>query len=778
MMKLNKIVIIIELIIIFFYLFIIFHSLIIFPINIILGIICVLFLPGYNLLNLIKPRSKIIKKLGYMTILSLAIENIYMFFYYFLLYDIVTTPQKPGFVFNSIMLIIAFQIINLILILVNELKKYRKKVKNNFYLKKFEYKEHEKERNKNFDYNIINFIKEKINGKILLVYIGFIISLILMCISCVPSYVLYNQFGLIHREYRQNFTFFRGVQPVFYLFLIISILCLTYILFFTKNKYLILISFSIFMYCLWILPYIQIGNYFGEDSYFLMESYNNYLKYGIKTEEIIQISGERQVKYSTSFYIRKEIGGQSFRYSTGIFTAIILTSATGADINFTLWYLYPLIFVFSPFFFYSIFQKFSNKEGNNNLNLIILTILAMLTTQFLKCAHSATTTVLGVYIFLILVIEFFDLMHEREIKFKIINFLLIVFLYIFLCLTHFEECIYFLLLIPLYCLYFLFFELKKTRLFNVSLKKNPNRKFKGHSNYTFKIKLEHNSIFKNDYFTQKYLKRTLIMIGFLLAILLLIFYLIQEFFGNITIYYLIITEEDTNFTDDLINFYNLYENTKFIKTPFIKDSFLISFYIIRIIILGIITLTIVVYLIFFKFYRYLLWIYNNIFFFLKKMFYIVKKIISLKFLQFLIFPIFFGVILLIDWLYYPFLQEQGLLLIIELILNYTIIIFHIFLIIKGVLYYKIENDKQNYFLISIFASSSVMVFCFISGNVFVTYHLLNSKFLPIFMILNLIIIQDTYFKDFMRKKKIYLILFIIFILFLGTYYSLNKIGWE
>ena len=93
-----------------------------FPLNLLLGIICVLFLPGYNFLSLIFSKYSRIKKLGYMIIISLAIENIFMFFCYFFLYSQVTTIQKPGFVFNQLYLILSFQLINLILIIANEFK--------------------------------------------------------------------------------------------------------------------------------------------------------------------------------------------------------------------------------------------------------------------------------------------------------------------------------------------------------------------------------------------------------------------------------------------------------------------------------------------------------------------------------------------------------------------------------------------------------------------------------------------------------------------------------
>ena len=71
-----------------------------------------------------------------------------------------------------------------------------------------------------------------------------------------------------------------------------------------------------------------------------------------------------------------------------------------------------------------------------------------------------------------------------------------------------------------------------------------------------------------------------------------------------------------------------------------------------------------------------------------------------------------------------------------------------------------------------------MILSFIAVNLYLTFHLLNARFIPIFIYFNLIIIQNTYFRDLMNKPKILLFLMIILILSLGTFYSLNKIGWE
>ncbi|MHA1492120.1 MAG: hypothetical protein ACTSRI_21025, partial [Promethearchaeota archaeon] len=111
---------ILEIFLIFFYVLLTLFSIVLQPINLILGIICVLFLPGYNLLNLIKPHFKLIEKLGYALILSLALENILMFSMYLSVYNLVTYVKQPSFVgliYNQVLLILLIQFINLIFIL-------------------------------------------------------------------------------------------------------------------------------------------------------------------------------------------------------------------------------------------------------------------------------------------------------------------------------------------------------------------------------------------------------------------------------------------------------------------------------------------------------------------------------------------------------------------------------------------------------------------------------------------------------------------------------------
>ena len=103
-----------------------------------------------------------------------------------------------------------------------------------------------------------------------------------------------------------------------------------YIIFFTENKYLILLSISVFLYTLWILPYLQIKNFFGWDSKLLYDLYQSYLNFGLKAEN----------NYSLTQNIYNVM--VPHRYSTNIFTTILLVNATQINVSFVLWFIFPL----------------------------------------------------------------------------------------------------------------------------------------------------------------------------------------------------------------------------------------------------------------------------------------------------------------------------------------------------------------------------------------------------------------------------------------------------
>lgn len=338
MMKIDKFFLIIEIILISLYMYTIIFSILILPLNIILGILCILFLPGYNLLNLIKPNFSIIQKTGYMTIISLGLENIIMFFSYIFLYDIVTTPENPAFYFNNILLITSIQIINIVLIIINQIK--RLKVKEISATSQDDSLTIKKGLKIEKDI-LLNFIA----------FIGFCFSLTFLGIS-----VFKYEKATYRFLYSYDFTFFYNLPYTFYIFLITTIISLTYIIIYSKNRYLILISLSMFLYCLWILPYLQFGDYFNDDSHALFYFIRDYQIYGIRA-------------YNDSCFLiynatKKTI--TDFGYSTSLFTGIILMYATTESIDVVLWYIYPIIFITIPFFFYSIFERFLEKKIKTN----------------------------------------------------------------------------------------------------------------------------------------------------------------------------------------------------------------------------------------------------------------------------------------------------------------------------------------------------------------------------------------------------------------------------
>ena len=618
------------------YIYMISFSIFIFPINLILGIICVLWIPGNNLLKLIKPKSTLVEKIGLTVIFSIALDNIIMFFYYIFLYNVVITPENPWFFFNEKLLIYIILFLSLILILLNQFKNLR-----NVETKK----------------NIKEYMTLEINldPKVVLVYIVFGLSIALLIISTLSSRISNNAFSEVQIEYNYTFTFFNNVPLIFYLFLAISISCLIYIIFFTKNRFLILISISIFIYCIWIIPYLQIGNYFSNDPNILSKIYNNYLIYGIRTR-------------STNPFIVKTSTFTNYMYSTSLFTSIILVSATGVDINTVLWYIYPLIFFFIPFLFYSYFQKYSKEDKEDSLICnIILTILAMLSPIILRNAHSATTGVIGAILYIILVVEFFDMVNNKGSNFKIRNFFSIIFLFFFLCLTHVEECFYFLFLIFLYLIYFAFFESRKIKFKNT---------FDSSSVGSISNSIKNKNRFK----INNEIKRVLLFVGSLLIVLSLIFYITLEFFGYLNFYFITLVSTDSI----LVNIFNNYLSTR-VPLPLLAGTYHINFYIIGIIIFGLILFLMFCY---FTLFKYNDMIYSWIVKIIKKIHLALKKVISLKYFLLSFYILFFTAVLIIEMYFIHFLQEEGLFLIIEIFLNYSILFFQSFLFVIGIFYYK------------------------------------------------------------------------------------------
>ncbi len=735
-MKLNRVYLLIELLLLFFYFFIILFSITIQPINIILGFVFVFILPGYNLLSILKPRYKFIEKIGYAIVISIALESTFMLGSYILFYNLVSYPESSttGFIFNPIILISAVLSINLILIFIKKIKNYKGKPNN-----------HSKK------INFISFlgsINRHLKLKDMIIIISFVLSLIFLCVSTIFSKVPNNDYLVNYVDYRSDFTFFSRVPIIFYFFLIISILSLAYIIFSLRNSYFILSMISLFLYCLWILPYLQIDNYFNHDSYFLLNLYEIYLNEGILSFHGYQIT-------ISNF--------DTLRYSTSLFSAILLSSATSMHINFVLWYLYPLFYIFLPFFFYSVLKKYVKVKKKNELILILLVIFILFTPQFLKYGHAPGTGVLGIIIYLILVVEFFNLMQKN--KFNISNSFLIILLYFLLSLTHTEECLYFLFLIISYSIYHFFFEIKKIKIHNSTNLLISNKKLKKESSILTEI--IDRTIQENK------LKIKLIKILFLLIILTLTFYITLEFFGYFEIYFQSALG-NIRFFDF---FYDLIVDNQITVPFFLRGTETISTFMISFIIIGYLLLFIIFYLLFFKGYRYLFFLYNLILKIFKKIYHTVKKLILNKIFQFLFFPL---IITLIIWLNLSVLgnTEENLgLKIIALILSYLILIIQLFFFMKGVIFYQIENVKQNFYLLTIIASSIIMVILLIS-DIWLVIYILHTRFLVVFVFCTSIMFQETYFSQhLMKKRMIYLKFLTILVLSLGLFYSLRTLAY-
>ena len=736
-MKLKRIFLVTELFFIFIYYLMTLFSIIVQPLNLIFGFFIVFILPGYNLLKILKPDFSFIEKLGYVIIVSLAIENIFMLFSYIILYNYTTYPEttSSGFIFNSTLLITAILFVNIILIIINEYRCFKSK------------KEFDKINERKSIINLNN-IKEILNIKVITILAFFGLSLIFLCISTTFSNVPNNDYLSNYSDYKSNYTFFYRVPLVFYVFLITSILCLVIIIFYIKNPYIILISISIFIYCLWILPYLQIGNYFSHDTYNLSRYYEIYLDHGIMTH------------YGYNFVIPNF---DSLRYSTSLFTTILLITATNCSLNFALWYLYPFLYIFLPFLFYSIFNRYSENKKKNYLILIISVIFIIFTPQFCKYGHATGTGVFGTLIYFILIVEFYDLIKKKELNSR--NFFIIILLYFFLCLTHTEESIYFLALMIFSFIYYLFVEFKEINgipTSNVAYMKNP-------------IKKESFSLYQilQKRFIYDRVKNNHIRFGILLFFLILSFYFSNEFFGYLRHYFLL-TFGKFAFLEFI---YEFYQFTKVKIFFFLRGALEFSIFVLISTILGVLLFSLLLYILFFKKFEHILKIYNIGIRFFKKIFNIFKKLTSKKLFQILFFPISFSFIVFID-LFVLFALETSLFLtVISLIISYSIIVIQIFFLIKGVQYYKLKNDTQNYFIISMIASSAVMILLILTGDLWLATYVFHTKYSSYLIFFNLIIIQNTYLKDLKENKYFYFILILILTLFLGVFYTLRTLAY-
>jgi len=133
-MKLRRVFLLIELVTLLIYFLMILFSVILQPLNMILGFFFVFILPGYNLISILKPEYQFSEKLGYMIVLSLALESALMLFSYIILYNFETYPESNtrGVIFNPIILISSILFINLILTFIKRRRNHNIKQNNDF----------------------------------------------------------------------------------------------------------------------------------------------------------------------------------------------------------------------------------------------------------------------------------------------------------------------------------------------------------------------------------------------------------------------------------------------------------------------------------------------------------------------------------------------------------------------------------------------------------------------------------------------------------------------
>jgi hypothetical protein len=316
----------------------------------------------------------------------------------------------------------------------------------------------------------------------------------------------------------------------------------------------------------------------------------------------------------------------------------------------------------------------------------------------------------------------------------------------------------------LYFIYYLFIKLKKIEknsIFSPDFLKSPS---KVESFYLHQI------VFQE--LAQKKIKNVHKKFSALLCMLILIFYIANEFFGWFKIYFLMLFD---NFPF-LAIFYDSFIQTNIIVPFFLRGEISFSIFIIASIFLGVFLLNFIIYLIFFKKFNFILKIYNTGINFVKKIHYYITKLISKKIFQVFFFIIFFSLIIFIDFFILVPLEETILLTIIALILSYSIMVIYIFFFFKGIKYFKLKDDRQNFFLISLFSSLTVVLILIITGSLWLAVYVFHGKYLSHFVFFSLIILQNTYIQKLREKRNNFLICLVILVIILGIFYSLRTLA--
>lgn len=190
--------------------------------------------------------------------------------------------------------------------------------------------------------------------------------------------------------------------------------------------------------------------------------------------------------------------------------------------------------------------------------------------------------------------------------------------------------------------------------------------------------------------------------------------------------------------------------------------------------LGAFLLILASYKLFFNNFGILLKINNIVIKIIKKIYNLFKKLIITKVFKILFFLVFFSLIIYINTFFIS-KETTFLLIIFTLFLGYLIFSIQLFFFCMGIPYYQIKNDKQNFFLSAIIVSSALAAVMLIIGGIWVTVYLLASRIVSSLTFFNLIIIQNTYFKEFIEKRKKYLMCIIVLIFILGVFVSLRTL---
>lgn len=701
------------------------------PINLILGFIIFFIYPGINFLNLIRKNYSLSYKLGFGVMFSLAIENVLFFIGYILLYNFNSYPDinTTGFIFNSFFLVITVILINILLIALNLANIYKKD--NNPVPIKCK--------------SLIRTFRDKIDLKKSLIIFFFLISLILICISTYFSYFPEESSYTLNRaDYRDDFTFFFRVSPWFYIFLVISIILFVYIIFQIENKYIILILVSFFLYVLWILPYLQIKSYFSHDTHLLMRAYNIYVEEGISV-------------FNDYRFVIPNF--DTLRYSTGLLTAILMTNSCSVSIDFALWYIFPLFFTFLPFIFYSFIEQNSEGRKRNAVLLSVGLVFVLFTPQILKYGHATGTGLLGTIIMFILIFEFMNIIKKENIS--LFDILLVIFLYIFLAITHTEEGLYFIVFVLLFSLYYLFIEMQYPQIkeeFKLITSQKHNESLKLSEEIDYKLKFIKN-------------REKLFKVSVLSLLLLLIFYVANEFFGYMYFYL------DNIFGRiPFLQFFNdLYYSSR-TRFPFLlRGTLNLSISLIIFCIFAIVIYFLIGYFLFLKKSKFSVSFNKKILFFIRKLSKYIKKLFSSsKFQKILVVFLYISLILVNIFVLGKIPLEMDTLF--ALIFTYSLSIIHIMFFIMGFRYLKLSNKNRMGYLLAMVATSMMFLLFVITGQFWFAIFVFHVRYLTFFTLYNFLIIQNNFFRKFIIENKKLSLALVAIIIFLGVFAGLRRLA--